>query len=140
MIRPVLAAVLFGPLVLAAPSGVRRPETKAHLVLVKMKDVSPTEYRFEPSTLTVQPGDTLRFEQTTTMPHNVQFKDVAPGANLGAAMTGDYLVTAGQAYDLVIDGRFTAGTYHFACAPHEAMGMKGTLTVSGGSAPAAASR
>lgn len=104
-----------------------RPAGK--LVVVKMVDVSATEYRFEPAAVTLGAGDTLRFTQTGAMPHNVDFKAAPAAASLGAAKTGPFLTKAGQTYDLVIDGRFPAGAYQFACTPHEALGMKGTLTV-----------
>lgn len=96
---------------------------------VRMVDVSPMEFVFEPSDLTVRPGDIVRFVQAGVMPHNVEFRDVPAGADLGDARLGPYLMSKGQVYELVIDERFTAGAYPYVCTPHEAMGMKGTLTV-----------
>ena len=61
--------------------------------------------------------------------HNVHFTKQAPGARLGAAAMGPYLMTKGQTYDVVIDGRFTEGKYEYVCDPHAAVGMKGTLVV-----------
>ena len=102
------------------------------LIVVKAVDVSATEYKFAPGTVTVQPGDTVRFEQTAASPHNVEFKEVPAGAKLGEAMSGPYLLAPGQTYDLVIDSRFASGTYSYVCTPHEAFGMKATLTISAG--------
>jgi plastocyanin len=79
--------------------------------------------------VTAGAGDTVRFVQAGAMPHNVDFKAVPAGTNLAAARTGPFLTKAGEAYDLVIDGRFAAGAHQFSCMPHEALGMKGTLTV-----------
>jgi plastocyanin len=101
------------------------------LVPVKMTDISATQFKFDPAEITVNPGDTVRFVQSTITPHNVDFRSTPAGANLGAAKLGPFLTAAGQNYDLVIDARFSAGTYQFVCTPHEMMGMKGVLTVAG---------
>ena len=101
------------------------------VIIVKMVDVSNTEYQFEPSEITVQPGDTVRFVQTGAMPHNVDFRVMPEGTDLGDAKMGPFLTTPDETYDVVIDGRFAAGEHGFVCTPHEFMGMKGTLTVEG---------
>lgn len=101
------------------------------VIIVKMVDVSNTEYKFEPSEITVQPGDTVRFVQAGAMPHNVDFRVMPEGTDLGDARMGPFLTTPDETYDLVIDGRFAAGEHEFVCTPHEFMGMTGTLTVEG---------
>jgi len=113
------------------------PEPVTHapapkVVLVKGMDVSATEFKWSPADITVNPGDTIRFEQTTTTPHNVEFKETPAGVDLGAAKVGPFLVTKGEHYDLAVDGRFKPGVYKFVCTPHESMGMKGTITIAGG--------
>lgn len=119
---PWLAALsLLSPWRPAPPAG--------RLVVVRMVDVSPTEYRFDPSAIVVAAGDTVRFTQTGTMPHNVEFRVTPAGTALGAGKTGPYLTKAGDTYDVVIDDRFAAGEHQFVCVPHEPLGMKGTLTV-----------
>lgn len=105
------------------------PPPAGKLIVVKMVDVSATEYKFEPSVVTASPGDTVRFEQTAAMPHNVAFRNPPASAKLGGAAEGPYLTAAGEKYDLVIDGRFAAGVYQFVCTPHETMGMTGKLTI-----------
>ncbi len=124
---PSLAALLVAPVLGAQPPDFRASAPK--LVVVKMVDVSATEFRFEPAAVTVSPGDTLRFVQTTATPHNVDFRATPEGAVLGPAKMGPFLTAVGQQYDLVIDARFPAGTYQFVCTPHEMMGMKGSFTV-----------
>jgi len=99
------------------------------VVEVRMVDKSPTEFSFEPSTLTVSRGTTVRFVMTGNIPHNIQFKDPPEGAKLGDLMMGPFLVQQGQTYDVVVDDRFVDGPYPVVCTPHELMGMKGTLTV-----------
>lgn len=128
--RTKLTLLIAGTLALAAWNApVPAPRAAGKVIVVKMVDVSPTAYKYEPAAVTAQPGDTVRFTQGGAMPHNVDFKATPAGATLGAAKTGKFLTKAGETYDLVIDARFPAGAYQFACTPHEALGMKGTLTV-----------
>jgi plastocyanin len=108
------------------------PAPKSKAVVVKAVDLSATAFRFEPTDITVNLGDTVRFVQTTAMPHNVEFKVTPPGANLGDARMGPFMLAPGEKYEIVIDSRFTVGKYGFVCTPHEAMGMKGTITVTAG--------
>jgi plastocyanin len=104
--------------------------TAPHMIVVQLvENHGGMPYAFEPSNVTAQRGDTLRFVQASTAPHNVRFSKQAKGAKLGGAASGPYLTAKGQTYDLVIDGRFTDGSYAFVCDPHEAIGMQGTLTV-----------
>jgi len=86
-------------------------------------------YSYDPGDIVANPGDTVRFVQESAMPHNVEFRSAPPAAALGDARTGPYLVKEGDTYDLVIDQRFPTGVYQFTCTPHQALGMKGTLTV-----------
>ncbi len=101
-----------------------------HLVVVKLVMKSGSvPYAFEPATVSVQRGDTLRFIEDAGVIHNVHFKSHPSGARLGAATSGPFLTTKGQTYDLVIDARFTEGRYEFVCDPHEMVGMHGVLSV-----------
>lgn len=99
--------------------------------IVKMVDVSDTSYLFEPSEITVKPGDTVRFEQTSSTPHNVEFREMPEGSSPGDQMMGPYLDTPGDTYDVVIDDRFVAGEHNFVCTPHEFFGMIGKIIVGG---------
>ncbi len=121
------AAALLG--VAAIGAGSAAAKEPGHVVVVKMVKQGGSDYRFEPATVTVQPGDVLQFEQDSDAPHNVQFDSWAKGAKLGSAQMGPYLTSQGQTYKLVIDSRFPAGKYTYECTPHGAMGMKGTITV-----------
>lgn len=117
------------------------------IVLVRMLDKSPTSYAFEPALITVTPGQTIRFVQQGEVPHNVEFKDTPAGARLGDGRMGPFLTIDGEAYELKVDDRFSAGTYEYVCTPHALMGMKGTIIVDksefareGGEGPVAAER
>jgi len=100
-----------------------------HLIVVKMVDAPGGQFAFQPAAIVAQRGDTLRFVQASSAPHDVAFRKMPKGANLGSASTGPYIITTGQSYDLVIDNRFADGAYAFVCDPHEGVGMHGTLTV-----------
>lgn len=132
LLAAIIAAAAFAAPAMAQSATPAPARASAHKIVVKMLDLNGgSQFAFDPATINAQPGDTVEFVQTGTIPHNVAFRKEAQGAKLGAAMDGQYISGAGQTYDLVIDARFTAGTYTFACDPHESMGMKGTLVVSG---------
>ena len=107
-----------------------RAAASPHVLVIKMVlKPGPVPYAFEPAITNAQPGDTLRFMEASGALHNVRFTKQAPGANLGSAATTPYLTARGQTLDVIVDKRFTAGTYEFVCDPHAAIGMKGTLIV-----------
>ena len=104
-------------------------QNASHVITVKMADAPGGQFVFQPAAITAQRGDTVRFVQASSAPHDVDFKKVPKGAKLGAESTGPYVMTPGQTYDLVIDSRFVDGVYEFVCDPHESVGMHGTLTI-----------
>ena len=112
-------------------------QTAPHMLVVKMIDKPNGQFGFEPATISAQTGDTIRFVQASTAPHNVHFTKTPTGVRLGRAISGPYVMAANQSYDLILDTRFSAGTYQFVCDPHQTVGMTGTLTVG---PPAATSR
>lgn len=129
-----LAAFLIS-LVLPAGAAAQTAVGGEEVVVVKMVEKSATRFAFEPATVTVAPGQTIRFVQEGIQPHNVEFRDPPSGASLDDILTGPFLVQRGQTYDVIVDDRFTEGTYPYVCTPHEAMGMKGTIVVEGSSSP-----
>ncbi len=123
----VLAAALVA-LPAAGARGVAARGGPGHVVEVKMVKQG-SSYAFSPASVTVQPGDTIRWIQASDAPHNVQFDSWPKGAKLGGAQMGSYVTAAGQSYQLAIDSRFPAGKYAYECTPHGVMGMKATITV-----------
>lgn len=130
----VAAIILTVVLACARASAQAAPAVAAHLVVVKLVEdaKSAHPYAFVPTTVTVTRGDTVRFLQVADTPHDVRFTRIPPGAKIGLS-TSPMLVARGDKYELVIDARFPNGVYAFVCDPHEALGMKGTLTVVPGS-------
>ena len=116
-------------LAFAAPFCAAQTAPQGHLIAVHLVDRANGQFAFDPATISAQRGDTVRFIQQSSAPHNVSFRTHPKDAKLGDAAVGPYLLDSGKTYDLVIDARFSEGTYTFACDPHESVGMRGTLTV-----------
>lgn len=98
-----------------------------------------TAYKYIPETLTIKAGDKVVFKNVSGGPHNVQFvADSIPAgaaAVLDAAMAdrmgpvaGPLLAEPNATYEVSFAGA-PAGTYPYFCLPHQAMGMKGVITV-----------
>jgi plastocyanin len=96
-------------------------------------------YRFERATITIKAGDGVKWVNATGGPHNVTFwSDSIPAgaaAVLGKNMpgttsplSGPLLVTPNQTYIVSFAGA-PAGTYHYYCTPHLALGMIAKITV-----------
>jgi plastocyanin len=97
------------------------------------------KFFFSPDTLTIKPGDAVRWHNLGGGPHNVAFKKdkIPAGADavLNAAMpnrtssvTGPFLTDSGATYEVSFAGA-PAGSYTYSCQPHELLGMIATLTV-----------
>jgi plastocyanin len=103
------------------------------------------QYKFVPADITVKAGDAIEFVNVSGGPHNVAFKpedlpnDVAKqlDANMPAqadnqnkmgTLSGPLLTTPNVTYKISFAG-IKPGKYPFHCTPHEALGMKGTITV-----------
>lgn len=79
---------------------------------------------FSPDRLTIQPGDTVIFENAQDAPHEVMFIRVPKGVD--EMIMSPMHEKKGESFSYT----FTIpGTYKFHCHPHEAAGMKGTLIV-----------
>ncbi len=88
---------------------------------------------FEPSKLTVKPGDTIKWVNNKVPPHNVVF-DTAKNPAKNAALAKNLshkqlLMSPGQEYETTIPADATPGDYTFYCEPHRGAGMVGKLTV-----------
>ena len=101
--------------------------------------VTGTTARFDPATVTVHPGDRVRFVVVSGAPHNVSFDPAKLPADvrrvLAAAMpnpiqplSGPLLLNAGDSYTISFAG-VKPGRYEFYCMPHVGMQMKGTVVV-----------
>jgi len=87
---------------------------------VKVVTVDSTNLRFNPSTITLNEGDSVRFVWgNQALPHNAVeenevFDSGEPARNLEYEYFFDYE---------------SAGVYDYVCEPHASVGMKGEITV-----------
>lgn len=116
----------------AAPGATGR----VHEVRMELRD---GVYRYDPATLTIRVGDTVRWLNLNGFPHNVSFyQDQLPAGAvdfLGAAMpnqlsplNGPLMTDSMATYTISFAGAPT-GVYNYFCLPHEALGMTARLTV-----------
>lgn len=91
--------------------------------------------QFQPSKLTVKPGDTIEWVNNKVPPHNVVFdKAKNPKNDAVLAESLSYkklLMTPGQKQTTTIPADAPAGDYTFYCEPHRGAGMVGKITVAG---------
>ena len=97
-----------------------------------------TSYRYSPAELTIKPGDTVVFRGVSGGMHNVQFWTDSVATTAQAALDAvmpnrmgllsTNLVAEGDSLVFTFTG-VPAGRYPYFCMPHEAMGMKGVLTI-----------
>jgi plastocyanin len=123
----------------AAPAAAPAAETAGSVVEVKMTGDGTTKAAFEPATLTIKPGTTVRFINVSGGPHNIAFfADSIPKggaealkkgmANAMSDLTGPFLTQPNEKYDISFAGA-PAGTYKGYCMPHVAFNMKITIKV-----------
>lgn len=137
MFRSSLAALMLAGMAMAAAPELQAQERMAmssadepRVFAVGMVDKSPTQFVFEPSVITVEPGSIVRFVQQGMQPHNVEFKDGPQGGSMpGTPTVGPFLITKGATYDIVIPEGVALGEYDIVCTPHQALGMKGKIIV-----------
>ncbi len=108
---------------------VQGPEDAPDVVEIRMVDKGGGQWRFEPAEVEVVIGQTVRFIMDDIIPHNVQFKDMPDGADLGSLVMGPFLIQKGDTYEVEVDGRFALGSYEYVCTPHEPLGMVASMTV-----------
>lgn len=76
---------------------------------------------FEPSTVTIKAGDTVKWVNNKLPPHNIVFEGDA------ANKSHDQLMfSPGESYEVTFDA---PGTYSYYCAPHRGAGMSGKVVV-----------
>lgn len=83
---------------------------------------------FEPADLRVRRGDVVRFVLVSGV-HNVSFPASENQGAVSLPEPSPYLQLPGQTWDLLVD--VEPGKYVYQCDPHAALGMVGTLEVTG---------
>lgn len=92
----------------------------ADTVTVKM-GTDGGQLAFEPSTVTIKSGDTVKWVNNKLPPHNVVFEGDAANKSHQQLM-----FSPGESYEATFD---TPGTYSYYCAPHRGAGMAGKVVV-----------
>ena len=121
------------------PAAPAAATTSGPVVEVKMTGNGSTRAAFEPSTITVPAGATVRFTNVAGGPHNITFwADSVPAggaAALNAGMkntvdnlAGPFLSDPNATYDVSF-ANAPKGTYKGYCTPHLALGMKIAIKV-----------
>ena len=104
-----------------------------------------SSYKYVPADITVKAGDQIKFINVSGGPHNVAFKEADVPAAVATRLDANMPATVGAMQKmgkmngpLVTEpnGTYTisfaaipAGKYPYVCTPHEALGMKGIITV-----------
>jgi len=134
VLRKSLFSISAALVLVAGPLAAQGPKAKvggadARTFEIKMIEVTPTKFEFSPDSITVRQGDIVRFTQTKVNAHNMVFKVVPAGVDLGDLKEGPYMLAVEQVHQFTIDKRFVPGTYNYTCTPHEVLGMKGRIIV-----------
>jgi Cu(I)/Ag(I) efflux system protein CusF len=88
------------------------------------------QHFFSPDKLTIQPGDTVTFENAHDEIHDVMFVNVPKAVD--EMIMSPKMEKKGEKFSYT----FTVpGTYQFHCHPHEELGMKGSIIVGKASKP-----
>jgi plastocyanin len=123
-----------------APAMSAAPAPTGATIDVNMELVGST-YKYDPATISAKAGDVIRFHNKSGGPHNVAFDaagipsgsagaiDAALGATKMGPLMGALLVEPDAIFTFSTAG-LPAGAYNFHCTPHQALGMKGVLTIS----------
>lgn len=107
---------------------------------VRMLLTDDGNYVYDPSTLTIKVGDTVRWVNVNDV-HNVAFygdqippaaaealESLMPAEAKLGPLSGRLISQPNDAYEITFAGVPT-GDYGYFCTPHEALGMTATLTV-----------
>lgn len=126
-LQRILLAVVVGVAAVAFLSNPAAAETYT----VKMGS-DKAQLIYDPPTLTINQGDTVRWVNNKVYPHNVVFDKVPGGdAALAAKLSHKALLTAPNQ---VVESAFVdvpLGEYTYYCTPHRGAGMVGKIIVKG---------
>lgn len=133
-------AISGATLVLAAHPGptVGGRNAVSDTITVKMIG-SSSGYSFEPSTVQIKVGQSVKFVTVSGGPHNVTFdqQDIPAGTapaldqdmpRQQAKLTGPLVTNPNDSYTITFNG-VKPGTYKFYCLPHQSFGMQGSIVV-----------
>ncbi|MDJ0632576.1 MAG: plastocyanin [Xenococcaceae cyanobacterium MO_188.B29] len=86
--------------------------------------------QFEPSSVTIKPGDTVKWVNNKVAPHNVVFDSSKMDDSLATKASHKGLFfSPGESYETTFPADTPAGEYPFYCEPHRGAGMAGKVIV-----------
>jgi plastocyanin len=123
----------------APPAAPAAATTSGPVVEVKMTGNGSTRAAFEPSSITIPVGGTVRFTNVSGGPHNITFwSDSIPSGGAPALqggmkntvdnLSGPFLTQPNETYDVSF-ANAPKGTYKGYCTPHLTLGMKIAIKV-----------
>jgi len=123
----------------APPAPPAAATTAGPVVEVKMTGNGSTRAGYEPSSITIPAGATVRFINVSGGPHNITFwSDSVPAGGAAALqagmrntvdnLSGPFLVQPNESYEVSF-ANAPKGTYKGYCTPHLTLGMKLTIKV-----------
>lgn len=121
-----LAAVLFSVLIAVSVLFVAADIASAATVTVNMGASTGAPLAYEPKTVTISAGDSVKWVMNKLGPHNVIFDKVPAGVDARAISHSALASKSGSSFTVTFD---TPGTYSYYCTPHRGAGMVGTVTV-----------
>ena len=83
---------------------------------------------YEPATVTIKAGDTVKFVNNKLAPHNAVF-DSSVGEIAKTLSHKKLVFSPGESYETTFPADTAAGTYPFYCEPHRGAGMNGKIIV-----------
>lgn len=86
--------------------------------------------KFVPDTVTVKPGDTIKWVNNKLSPHNAVFDITKVPSEMAKSLSKkDLLFAAGASYEVTIPTDAASGEYAYYCEPHRGAGMAGKIIV-----------
>ncbi|RMF20485.1 MAG: plastocyanin [Cyanobacteria bacterium J083] len=88
------------------------------------------QLKFVPETITIKPGDTIKWVNNKLSPHNVVFDESKVPGELATKLSHKNLVfSPGESYETTFPKDAAPGEYPFYCEPHRGAGMAGKVIV-----------
>lgn len=88
------------------------------------------QLKFVPDTLTIKPGDTVKWVNNKLAPHNAVFDASKMDSDLAKSLSQkDLLFSPGDGYETTFPKDIAPGVYPYYCEPHRGAGMIGKVVV-----------
>jgi plastocyanin len=88
------------------------------------------QLKFIPETLTIKPGDTVKWVNNKLAPHNAVFDSSKVNPDLAKSLSQkNLLFSPGEGYETTFPADIAFGEYSYYCEPHRGAGMVGKIIV-----------